>query len=129
MKKSTLTTTLVFSFLLMIYSTTSGARPTYNNDDTGMNGFFEQSELDIPGLGQGGGGYGFGYGGPSGGHSSGGIIRPTVVCQEKGPCYNMKLTCPAKCFKSYSGSGKGYGGGGGGGGCTYDCKEKCNAYC
>jgi hypothetical protein len=55
-------------------------------------------------------------------------VRPSVVCKERGPCYKKKLTCPAKCFTSYSRSGKGYGGGGGGGGCTLDCK-KCVAYC
>ncbi|EOA35839.1 hypothetical protein CARUB_v10021081mg [Capsella rubella] len=76
-----------------------------------------------------GGGYGGGYGGPSGGYSQGGVVRPTVVCKEKGHCYMKKLTCPAKCFKSFSRSGKGYGGGGGGGGCTFDCKKKCVAYC
>ncbi|KAH7545940.1 glycine-rich cell wall structural protein 2 [Ziziphus jujuba] len=89
----------------------------------------------IPGFGKGfgsgiiGGGYGSGYGGPNGGYSKGGVIRPTVVCKEKGPCYQKKLTCPAKCFTSYSRSGKGYGSGGGGGGCTMDCKKKCVAYC
>lgn len=95
-------------------------------------GFFGPgSGFDIPGFGNGGGGgFGAGYGGPGGGYSRGGIIRPTVVCKEKGtPCYKKKLTCPAKCFRSYSRSGKGYGGGGGGGGCTIDCKKKCIAYC
>ncbi|KAL1215940.1 hypothetical protein V5N11_028936 [Cardamine amara subsp. amara] len=58
----------------------------------------------------------------------GGIMRPTVVCKEKGHCHNKKLTCPAKCFWFGGRSGKGYGGGGGGGGCTMDCK-KCVAYC
>ncbi|KAK9267514.1 hypothetical protein L1049_009942 [Liquidambar formosana] len=70
-----------------------------------------------------------GYGGPGGGYAKGGVIRPTVVCKDKGPCYKKKVTCPAKCFTSYSGSGKNYGGGGGGGGCTIDCKKKCTAYC
>ncbi|GMH30333.1 hypothetical protein Nepgr_032176 [Nepenthes gracilis] len=82
-----------------------------------------------PGSGIYGGGYGAGYGGPTGGHSKGGIVRSSVVCKEKGPCYLKKLTCPAKCFTSFSSSGKGYGGGGGGGGCTVDCKKKCTAYC
>lgn len=90
--------------------------------------------FNIPGFGNGfgngiGGGYGSGYGGPNGGHSKNGIVRPTVVCKDKGPCYQKKLTCPAKCFSSFSRSGKGYGGGGGGGGCTIDCKKKCSAYC
>ncbi|KAJ8618142.1 hypothetical protein MRB53_014328 [Persea americana] len=85
----------------------------------------------IPGFGNGiiGGGYGAGYGGPSGGYSRGGVIRPTVTCTDHGPCYQKKLTCPEKCFSSYSRSGKNYGGGGGGGGCTMDCKKKCVAYC
>ncbi|XP_018856313.1 putative glycine-rich cell wall structural protein 1 [Juglans regia] len=105
-------------------------------NDGGMGGFFGPGGgFNIPDFGKGwggngaGGGYGGGYGGPSGGHSKGGVIRPTVVCKEKGPCYNKKLTCPAKCFTSYSRSGKGYGGGGGGGGCTIDCKKKCIGYC
>ncbi|TXG47320.1 hypothetical protein EZV62_026614 [Acer yangbiense] len=107
-----------------------------SGNDGGMGGYFAPgSGFDIPGLGNGvgngivGGGYGSGFGGPNGGHSKGGVVRPTVVCKEKGPCYMMKLTCPAKCFTSYSNSGKGYGGGGGGGGCTMDCKKKCIAYC
>ncbi|XAR66410.1 hypothetical protein NMG60_11012639 [Bertholletia excelsa] len=91
--------------------------------------------FNIPGMGNGwdggiiGGGYGAGYGGPTGGYSKGGVYRPTVVCKEEGPCYKKKLTCPAKCFSSYSHSGKNYGSGGGGGGCTIDCKKKCTAYC
>ncbi|PIA28925.1 hypothetical protein AQUCO_06500040v1 [Aquilegia coerulea] len=85
----------------------------------------------IPGFGNigGAGGYGSGFGGPKGGYSKGGIIRPSVVCKDKGPCFNKKLICPAKCFTSYSRSGKNYGAGGGGGGCTMDCKKKCVAYC
>ncbi|KAH7568974.1 hypothetical protein JRO89_XS06G0082900 [Xanthoceras sorbifolium] len=99
----------------------------------GAGGFFGPGSGfgGIPGFGNGivGGGYGSGYGGPNGGYSKGGVVRPTVVCKQKGPCYMKKLTCPAKCFTSYSRSGKGYGGGGGGGGCTMDCKKKCIAYC
>ncbi|KAL2524187.1 glycine-rich protein [Abeliophyllum distichum] len=104
-------------------------------NDGGMGGFFGPGGgFDVPGFGSGwgngvGGGYGAGYGGPNGGYSKGGIIRSSVVCKEKGPCYKKKLTCPAKCFSSYHRSGKGYGGGGGGGGCTIDCKKKCTAYC
>uniref|UniRef100_A0A0E0KHD4 Glycine-rich protein n=1 Tax=Oryza punctata TaxID=4537 RepID=A0A0E0KHD4_ORYPU len=86
----------------------------------GMGGF------NVPGMG---GGWGGGYGTPSGGYSRGGVVVPTVVCSERGPCYKKKVTCPKKCFSSYSSSGKGYGGGGGGGGCTIDCKTKCTAYC
>ena len=97
------------------------------------NGFFGPGGgFGVPNFGNGwenyGGGYGAGYGGPSGGYAKGGTTRPTVVCKEKGPCYKKKLTCPAKCFTSYSRSGKNYGAGGGGGGCTIDCK-KCTAYC
>ncbi|OMO76575.1 hypothetical protein CCACVL1_15604 [Corchorus capsularis] len=110
---------------------------TGSGNNGGIGGFFGPGSGfgNIPGFGKGwgngiiGGGYGAGYGGPSGGYSKGGVIRPTVVCKEKGPCFNKKLTCPAKCFTSYSRSGKGYGSGGGGGGCTMDCKKKCVAYC
>ncbi|KAF8391399.1 hypothetical protein HHK36_023703 [Tetracentron sinense] len=104
-------------------------------NDEGMGGFMGPGggSSGIPGIGSGwgngiGGGYGGGYGGPTGGYSKGGIVRPTTVCKEKGPCYKKKLTCPAKCFTSYSRSGKNYGAGGGGGGCTMDC-TKCVAYC
>ncbi|XP_014517764.1 glycine-rich protein 5 [Vigna radiata var. radiata] len=101
----------------------------------GPGGFFGPGGgFSIPGFGSGfgngiGGGYGSGYGGPNGGSSKGGIIKPTVVCKDRGPCFQKKVTCPAKCFSSFSRSGKGYGGGGGGGGCTIDCKKKCTAYC
>ncbi|EHA8590672.1 heterogeneous nuclear ribonucleoprotein A3 [Cocos nucifera] len=97
-------------------------------------GFFKPPDggsFGIPGSGgwgNYGGGYGYGSGGPTGGSGGHGVVRPSVVCSEKGRCYKKKLTCPAKCFTSYSHSGKGYGGGGGGGGCTMDCK-KCVAYC
>ncbi|XP_031249594.1 putative glycine-rich cell wall structural protein 1 [Pistacia vera] len=115
----------------------SSGKPTNNNkgggnDDGGLGGIFGPgSGFSVPGFGNGiiGGGYGGGYGGPNGGHSKNGVIRPSTVCKEKGPCYMKKLTCPSKCFTSYSRSGKGYGGGGGGGGCTMDCKKKCIAYC
>ncbi|CAD6206159.1 unnamed protein product [Miscanthus lutarioriparius] len=75
------------------------------------------------------GGWGGGYGGPADGYAHSGVVAPTVTCAEKGPCYRKKVTCPKKCFSSYSGAGKGYGGGGGGGSCTVDCKVKCTAYC
>lgn len=103
--------------------------------DNGGGGFFGPG-FGIPGFdnnnwgpGGVGGGYGYGIGGPSGGYSRGGTIVPSVVCQQRGPCFMKKLTCPAKCFSSFHRSGKGYGGGGGGGGCTMDCKKKCIAYC
>ncbi|XVF27706.1 hypothetical protein REPUB_Repub14bG0131500 [Reevesia pubescens] len=108
-----------------------GSKPSNQNG-----GFFGPGPgFGIPGFEKGwgdgilGGGYGAGFGGPNGGYSKGGVVRPTVVCKEKGPCYNKKLTCPAKCFTSFSHSGNGYGNGGGGGGCTMDCKKKCVAYC
>ncbi|GLJ33601.1 hypothetical protein SUGI_0675560 [Cryptomeria japonica] len=84
-------------------------------------------------------GFGVGYGVPGipsnwggvvgGVVGGGGVSRPSVVCSEKGPCYQKKLTCPSKCFKSGGKWGPRGGGGGGGGGCTLDCKKKCRAYC
>ncbi|KAG4960511.1 hypothetical protein AAZX31_13G227600 [Glycine max] len=143
-------TILLLSLLLLITSPSLATRPASNPDQVkhnknnnqgggagaGAGGFFGPGGgFSIPGFGNGfgngiiGGGYGSGYGGPNGGSSKGGIIRPTVVCKDKGPCFQKKVTCPAKCFSSFSRSGKGYGGGGGGGGCTIDCKKKCIAYC
>ncbi|KAJ6893425.1 heterogeneous nuclear ribonucleoprotein A3 [Populus alba x Populus x berolinensis] len=116
-------------------TSTKGKPINQNNKASGNDGgvFGSGSGFGIPGFDYGwgnvGGGYGGGFGGPKGGSSKGGVIKPSVVCKEKGPCYKKKLTCPAKCFTSYSRSGKGYGGGGGGGGCTIDCKKKCVAYC
>ncbi|KAH1056132.1 hypothetical protein J1N35_034197 [Gossypium stocksii] len=116
-------------------SSSDQKRKTHQNQVGGDDGFYGPDDFDIPGFEKGwgngimGGGYGGGFGGPSGSFSKGGIVRPSVVCKEKGPCYNKKLTCPAKCFTSFSRSGKGYGVGGGGGGCSMDCKEKCVAYC
>ncbi|CAN0912855.1 hypothetical protein LINGRAPRIM_LOCUS449 [Linum grandiflorum] len=120
---------LVLAILLVIFSTS--ARPVPEpipNDENGpgIGPWFFPPGTGIPDLG---GGYGSGFGGPKGGHSKSGVYRPITVCKDKGPCFNKKLRCPAKCFTSYSGSGKGYGGGGGGGGCTMDCKKKCVAYC
>ncbi|KAJ4975871.1 hypothetical protein NE237_000977 [Protea cynaroides] len=139
----------ILAFLL--FSTSLGARPESGDKGKGSNGggagagggntggvggfFGPGGGFGIPGFSNGwnnggiGGGYGAGYGGPGGGYSKGGVIRPTVVCKEHGPCYKKKLTCPTKCFTSYSHSGKNYGSGGGGGGCTIDCKKKCTAYC
>uniref|UniRef100_A0A6N2L1P9 Expansin-like EG45 domain-containing protein n=1 Tax=Salix viminalis TaxID=40686 RepID=A0A6N2L1P9_SALVM len=101
-------------------------KPTNQNSNAGGNdGGFFGSGFGIPGYDSGwgnmGGGYGGGYGGPKGGHSQHGVMRSSVVCKERGRCYKKKLTCPAKCYTSYSRSGKGFGGGGGGGGCTLDC--------
>ncbi|KAG6754812.1 hypothetical protein POTOM_040610 [Populus tomentosa] len=111
-------------------TSTKGKPINQNNKASGNDGgvFGSGSGLGIPGFDYGwgnvGGGYGGGFGGPKGGSSKGGVIKPSVVCKEKGPCYKKKLTCPAKCFTSYSRSGKGYGGGGGGGGCTIDFPER-----
>ncbi|KAL8192509.1 hypothetical protein R6Q57_027694 [Mikania cordata] len=134
---------LLFIFFLFTISIATrpdphtGYNPKSNkvggDDGTGFFGPGSGGGFNIPKFGNWpgagvGGGYGAGYGGPKGGHSKSGVIRPTMVCKDKGPCYKKKLTCPAKCFTAYSRSGKGYGGGGGGGGCTMDCK-KCVAYC
>jgi hypothetical protein len=82
------------------------------------------------GPGNIGGFYGAPGGGPGGwGAGYGGVEVPTVVCQEKGPCYGKKVTCPKTCFWSYSRAGNGYGAGGGGGSCTVDCKNECTATC
>ncbi|XP_057428925.1 glycine-rich cell wall structural protein-like [Lotus japonicus] len=147
---------LLFTLVLLIASASVETRPdstgasqpkkdkrNNNNQGDGSNyggggagGFFGPGGgFTMPGFGSGfgngiiGGGYGGGYGSPSGGRSKNGVVRSTVVCKDKGPCFQKKVTCPAKCFSSFSRSGKGYGGGGGGGGCTIDCKKKCIAYC
>lgn len=77
-----------------------------------------------PPGGGGWGAWGAGYGG-AGGHE---MARPSTVCMEKGACYKKRLTCPEKCFKSFSFKDKHGGGGGGGGGCSFDC-NKCEATC
>ncbi|RDX62061.1 hypothetical protein CR513_59645, partial [Mucuna pruriens] len=140
------TTTFVLLTILVIvcHSLATGADEAKHSKDknnkkqgeANNGGFFGPGGgFTIPGFGNGfgngiiGGGYGSGFGSPNGGSSKGGIIRPTVVCKDRGPCYQKKLTCPAKCFSSFTRSGKGYGAGGGGGGCTIDCKKKCVAYC
>ncbi|RZC80491.1 hypothetical protein C5167_043068 [Papaver somniferum] len=90
----------------------------------------------IPGFGRGwgsdgviGSGYGAGYGSPTGGYSKGGVIRPIVVCKQRGPCFHKKVICPAKCSTSYGFSGKHHGADAGSGRCTVDCKLKCIAFC
>uniref|UniRef100_A0A7N0TJY9 Uncharacterized protein n=1 Tax=Kalanchoe fedtschenkoi TaxID=63787 RepID=A0A7N0TJY9_KALFE len=121
---------LILILLLSSLTLSTSARPVSASSATpGAGGFFGPG-FDIPGLGNGwAGGYGSGYGSPAGGRAKNGVYRPTVVCKEKGPCYKKKVTCPAKCFSSFSRAGKNYGGGGGGGGCTVDCSKKCIAYC
>ncbi|KAM7525130.1 hypothetical protein LguiA_015032 [Lonicera macranthoides] len=150
---NTITTTFLIAFLLTTSPLSLSTRPdspgpthaqrSTNNspggsgNNNGQGGFFGPGGgwFNIPGFGVGwgngiiGGGFGSGYGSPNGGSSQGGVISPTVVCNVEGPCYNKKLTCPAKCFTSFSRSGSGGGGGGGGGGCAIDCTNKCVAYC
>ncbi|KAL4280379.1 hypothetical protein GQ457_03G037090 [Hibiscus cannabinus] len=53
----------------------------------------------------------------------------SVVCNQKGPCYGLKLTCPAKCYTYINRSGKGFSASAGGGGCTMDCEKTCTASC
>ncbi|XP_039004633.1 uncharacterized protein LOC120131792 [Hibiscus syriacus] len=53
----------------------------------------------------------------------------SVVCNQKGPCYKKKLTCPAKCYTSVTKSGKGFHASASGGGCTMDCEKTCKAFC
>ncbi|GMI91523.1 hypothetical protein HRI_002821600 [Hibiscus trionum] len=65
-------------------------------------------------------------GGPTGDGSTG--DGNSMVCNEKGPCYMKKLTCPAKCFGKVSKSGSGFSASAGAGGCTMDCKT-CTASC
>ncbi|CAH2047877.1 unnamed protein product [Thlaspi arvense] len=81
------------------------------------------SGCNLPGSGPGGS-----YAVTSGEYRKGSVVRPSLVCKEKGHCYKKKLTCPAKCFTSFNISGSGFGGGGGGGGCSFDCK-KCEVNC
>lgn len=104
----------------------AGGVPGIGSDVGGFFGPGNGGGFSIPGIGSG---WGAGYGGPAGGYARGGVVRPSVVCSDRGPCYKKKLICPAKCFSSYSRSGKGFGGGGGGGGCVIDCKKRCAAYC
>lgn len=117
---------------------TTKPNPSHStNPDTSLPGFDPAGGFSIPGFGNGNpfnvpgfaGGWGGGSSGSNGGHAYGGVVEPSVVCSDKGPCYKKKVTCPKKCFSSYSRSGKNYGAGGGGGGCTIDCKKKCIGYC
>ncbi|CAN1165980.1 hypothetical protein LINPERPRIM_LOCUS34043 [Linum perenne] len=122
-----LTTLLIISSpLLSTSARLIVSEPIGRINDEGIGPEIFRPDIGIPELG---GGLGFGSGGPEGGYSRHRVYRPTVVCKENGPCLNMKLRCPAKCFTSYSSAGKRYGEGGGGGGCTMDCKKRCVAYC
>ncbi|XP_038997115.1 uncharacterized protein LOC120121902 [Hibiscus syriacus] len=73
-----------------------------------------------------GGEYGSWAGDFSGGYD---VNSGSVVCNQKGPCYKKKLTCPAKCYASVSRSGKGFSASASGGGCTMDCEKTCTAFC
>ncbi|RLN33081.1 eggshell protein 2A-like [Panicum miliaceum] len=76
------------------------------------------------GWGEGGVGVGVGVG-----YRRGAPVPPSMVCAEQGPCRGKRLTCPARCFRSFSYKGKNGGGGGGGGGCSFDCASRCVATC
>ncbi|KAI3900445.1 hypothetical protein MKW92_040579 [Papaver armeniacum] len=98
--------------------------------------FGTAGDFEIPGFGRGwgsdgviGSGYGAGYGSPTGGYSKGGVIRPIVVCKQRGPCFHKKVICPAKCSTSYSHSGKHHGADAGSGRCTINCQLKCISFC
>ncbi|CAN6170786.1 unnamed protein product [Urochloa humidicola] len=116
--------------------TSSAAAGAYNN---GMpnpgGGFFGGAGMPSWfGGGSGGPGAGgfFGGWGEGGlGYRRGAVVPPSVVCTEQGPCHGKRLTCPARCFRSYSykSAHGGGGGGGGGGGCSFDCTTRCAATC
>ena len=81
------------------------------------------------GAGPGAAGF-FGAWGEGGlGYRRGAVVPPSMVCAEQGPCRGKRLTCPARCFRSFSYKGKNGGGGGGGGGCSFDCTTRCVATC
>lgn len=128
MMNNTKSTFILVILMIAAASLCAATRPDFDPDQKQDDGFFGTDDFnDIPGFekGWGNGLMGGGYGGPGGSLSK----DVSLVCQERGPCYNKKLTCPAKCFASFSRSGKGFSAGGGGGGCSMDCKEKCIAYC
>ncbi|RLM87345.1 eggshell protein 2A-like [Panicum miliaceum] len=86
----------------------------------------------IPWFGGGPGpGAGFfgGWGEGGLGYRRGAVVPPSMVCAEQGPCRGKRLTCPVRCFRSFSYKGKNGGGGGGGGGCSFDCTSRCVATC
>ena len=81
------------------------------------------------GPGQPGAGFFGGWGEGGLGYRRGAVVPPSTVCAEQGPCRGKRLTCPARCFRSFSYKGKNGGGGGGGGGCSFDCTTRCVATC
>ncbi|CAN6202923.1 unnamed protein product [Urochloa humidicola] len=114
------------------------AAPAFGPNPAG--GFFGGGG-GMPWFGPGGGGGGavpggaaaggfFGGWGEGGlGYQRGAVVPPSVVCAEEGPCHGKRLTCPARCFRSYSYKSAHGGGGGGGGGCSFDCTTRCAATC
>ncbi|RCV09371.1 hypothetical protein SEVIR_2G026900v4 [Setaria viridis] len=79
--------------------------------------------------GPGAGGFFGGWGEGGRGYRRGAVVPPSMVCAEQGPCRGKRLTCPARCFRSFSYKGAHGGGGGGGGGCSFDCTTRCVATC
>lgn len=79
----------------------------------------------VPGSGRFFGGWGEG----GLGYRRGVVVPPSTVCPQDGPCRGKRLTCPPRCFRTFSYGGKNGGGGGGGGGCSFDCTERCAATC
>ncbi|KAJ1287596.1 hypothetical protein BS78_02G021900 [Paspalum vaginatum] len=75
------------------------------------------------------GGAGWGEGGGGLGYRRGAVVPPSTVCPRDGPCRGKRLTCPARCFRTFSYRDKNGGGGGGGGGCSFDCTSRCAATC
>ncbi|KAJ8761664.1 hypothetical protein K2173_004440 [Erythroxylum novogranatense] len=96
-------------FRLQIFLTLAYSTGNNNNNGGGLLGLFRpRNGFGIPGLKKGGVTLPLAMVVlPVAGYPRCGVIRPTVAFKEKGPCYNKKLTCPAKCFGSYSRSGKG----------------------
>ncbi|WVZ61726.1 hypothetical protein U9M48_011555 [Paspalum notatum var. saurae] len=81
------------------------------------------------GAAPGGGFFGGGWGEGGLGYRRGAVVPPSTVCAQDGPCRGKRLTCPARCFRTFSYRGKNGGGGGGGGGCSFDCTSRCAATC
>ncbi|XP_052138468.1 uncharacterized protein LOC127757084 [Oryza glaberrima] len=98
-----------------------GTNNPYNGDPAAWAAGYGSAAAAAAGSGAGAG--------DVGGFGNGGAEAPSMVCSDKGPCNGKKLTCPKKCFVSFSRSGNGYAAGGGGGGCSFDCSTKCEATC
>ena len=74
----------------------------------------------------GGGGFFGGWGEGGLGYRRGAVVPPSTVCPQDGPCHGKRLTCPPRCFRTFSYGDKNVGGGGG---CSFDCTERCAATC